>query len=434
MINGHDQFAVFLGLDVGKGEHHAVAQSRPGKKLLDRALPNDEAKLRELYRRLRKHGPVLLVVDQPATIGALPVAVALDEGITVAYLPGLAMRCIADLHPGSAKTDARDAAVIADAARTMPHTLRALKLDDERIAELTVLSGFDDDLAQQITATSNRIRGLLTQIHPALERVLGPRMDHPAVLDLLETWPIPADLTKAGKSKVRSRLLKRAPRIGARLTEEIFAALAAQTVVVTGTNAAAVVLPRLAAQLASLRAQRAEVAEKVEELVAAHPLSKVLTTMPGVGVRTCARLLTEVVGKDFPTAGHLASYAGWAPVTRRSGSSIRGEHPPRGGNKVLKRALFLSAFAALSDLRLPGLLRPQDRPTQTPQRSPDRPRPAPLRRPLRHAPRRQALPPTTRRRCLTKDMVRAACTPPFERGCPAPGEACLHRKPLGPSS
>ena len=300
MINGHDQFAVFLGLDVGKGEHHAVAQSRPGKKLLDRALPNDEAKLRELYRRLRKHGPVLLVVDQPATIGALPVAVALDEGITVAYLPGLAMRRIADLHPGSAKTDARDAAVIADAARTMPHTLRALKLDDERIAELTVLSGFDDDLAQQITATSNRIRGLLTQIHPALERVLGSRMDHPAVLDLLETWPIPADLTKAGKSKVRSRLLKRAPRIGARLTEEIFAAMAAQTVVVTGTNAAAVVLPRLAAQLASLRAQRAEVAEKVEELVAAHPLSKVLTTMPGVGVRTCARLLTEVVGKGLP--------------------------------------------------------------------------------------------------------------------------------------
>src|SRR5664279_5423766 len=71
-------------------------------------------------------------------------------------------------HPGSAKTDARDARVIADAARTMPHTLRALKVDDETIAELTVLSGFDDDLAGQITATSNRIRGLLTQIHPAL--------------------------------------------------------------------------------------------------------------------------------------------------------------------------------------------------------------------------------------------------------------------------
>ena len=349
MINGHDEVAVFLGLEVGKGAHHAVALNRPGKCLLDRALPNDEVKLRELYRRLAAHGPVLLVVDQPATIGALPVAVALDEGIAVAYLPGLAMRRIADLHPGSAKTDARDAAVIAEAARSMPHTLRALKLDDETIAELTVLSGFDDDLAGQITATSNRIRGLLTQIHPALERALGPRLDHPAVLDLIETWPTPAALTAAGKTKVRSRLLKRAPRLGGRLTEDIFAALAAQTVIVTGTNAAGVVLPRLATQLAALRQQRTEVAEQVEALVAAHPLSTVLTTMPGVGVRTAARLLTEVVGKDFPTAGHLASYAGLAPVTRRSGSSIRGEHPPRGGNKILKRAMFLSAFAALRD-------------------------------------------------------------------------------------
>src|SRR5699024_2823733 len=33
----------------------------------------------------------------------------------------------------------------------------------------------------------------------------------------------------------------------------------------------------------------------------------------------------------------------------RSGTSIRGDHPSRKGNKVLKRALFLSAFAALKD-------------------------------------------------------------------------------------
>ncbi len=72
-------------------------------------------------------------------------------------------------------------------------------------------------------------------------------------------------------------------------------------------------------------------------------------SMPGVGVRTAARLLTEVSGKEFATAGHLAAYAGLAPVTRRSGSSIRGEHPSRRGNKILKRALFLSAFAALRD-------------------------------------------------------------------------------------
>jgi hypothetical protein len=38
-------------------------------------------------------------VDQPATIGALPVAVARAVGHHVAYLPGLAMRRIADLYP-----------------------------------------------------------------------------------------------------------------------------------------------------------------------------------------------------------------------------------------------------------------------------------------------------------------------------------------------
>ena len=118
---------------------------------------------------------------------------------------------------------------------------------------------------------------------------------------------------------------------------------------VVGTNAATLVLPRLAEQLAALRRQRDEIATEVERLVEAHPLHPVLTSMPGVGVRTAARLLTEVAGKHFPTAGHLASYAGLAPVTRRSGSSIRGEHPSRRGNKLLKRALFLSAFAALRD-------------------------------------------------------------------------------------
>ena len=66
-------------------------------------------------------------------------------------------------------------------------------------------------------------------------------------------------------------------------------------------------------------------------------------------VRTAARILTEVVGKDFESAGHLASYAGLTPVTWRSGTSIRGDHSSRRGNKVLKRALFLSAFAALKD-------------------------------------------------------------------------------------
>lgn len=72
--------------------------------------------------------------------------------------------------------------------------------------------------------------------------------------------------------------------------------------------------------------------------------------MPGVGIKTGARILIDVGdGSNFPSAAHLAAYAGLAPATRNSGSSIRGEQPSRRGNKQLKRAFFLSAFAALSD-------------------------------------------------------------------------------------
>lgn len=105
MIKDHELIDIFIGVDVGKSNHHAVAIDRTGRKLLDRALPQDESKLRAIIQSVAGKGRVLLVVDQPSTIGALPVAVAQAEGILVGYLPGLAMRRIADLHPGEAKTD-----------------------------------------------------------------------------------------------------------------------------------------------------------------------------------------------------------------------------------------------------------------------------------------------------------------------------------------
>ncbi len=340
---------VFVGIDVGKSAHHAVALDRQGRVLLGRALPQDEAALRALIAELRGHGTVLFVVDQPATIGALPLAVARDEDVRVGYLPGLAMRRIAEIHAGEAKTDARDAAVIAQAARTLPHALRPLRQDDDATAALAMLAGFDEDLAGQVNQLSNRIRGLLTHFHPALERVLGPRRQHPAALDLLQRYPSPQALRAAGRARVAARLRRRAPRLGDKLAEDILAALAEQTVVVTGTDAAARVLPQLAEQLALVLAQRQRVAEQLQELVDDHPLGSRLLTMPGVGFRTAAHVVAETSGRQFATPGHLASFAGLAPVTHRSGTSIRGERAPRRGNRRLKRALYLSAFAALKD-------------------------------------------------------------------------------------
>ncbi len=216
----------------------------------------------------------------------------------------------------------------------MPHTLRSVDLENETIAELEMIVGFDDDLAGVATRISNRLRGLLTQIHPHLERVLGPRIQHPAVLQLLERFGSPAQIRKAGRSRLVGLLRPKAPRMAERLVEDIFTALDEQTVVVPGTAAAALIVPSLAGSLTAVLDRRKVVATRIEELLDSDPLSQVLTSMPGIGVRTGARILIDVGnGSSFPTAAHLAAYAGLAPATRSSGSSIRGEQPSRRGNK-----------------------------------------------------------------------------------------------------
>ena len=83
-----------------------------------------------MLQKLKQHGTVLMVVDQPATIGALPIAVSQAEHVLVGYLPGLTLRRIANLHTGEAKTDAREAAIIAQAARILPHALRSIQVAD----------------------------------------------------------------------------------------------------------------------------------------------------------------------------------------------------------------------------------------------------------------------------------------------------------------
>jgi len=71
--------------------------------------------------------------------------------------------------------------------------------------------------------------------------------------------------------------------------------------------------------------------------------------MPVISVKSATRILAETDGTitAFPTTAHLAATSGLAPITRRSGSSIRAQHVHRGGNKHLKNALFTGAFTSL---------------------------------------------------------------------------------------
>ena len=83
------EVAVYIGVDVGKQSHHAVAIDRSGRRLYDRTLPNDEGQLRDMIGRLRAHGQLWLSWISPPPSGPCHAA-SRAGGIAVGCLPGLA--------------------------------------------------------------------------------------------------------------------------------------------------------------------------------------------------------------------------------------------------------------------------------------------------------------------------------------------------------
>ncbi|GAA4382791.1 hypothetical protein GCM10023088_48820 [Actinomadura verrucosospora] len=154
------------------------------------------------------------------------------------------------------------------------HTLRRVDTGQETLTELEVLVGFDDDLATESTRLVNRIRGPLATIYPMLEKPIGPRLHHPAALELLITYGGPDGLRVATADQLLATAKPLAPRMAGRLVKAIKNALDVQTVVVPGTIAASTVLPHLARSLRSVHNQRKQVAVQVEEILHAHPLAR----------------------------------------------------------------------------------------------------------------------------------------------------------------
>jgi transposase len=345
------QVDVWVGLDVGKGEHFADVLDNDGERLFARAVANDQAALEALLDLAAGHGTPGLVIDQPGSIAQLALAVAARREVPVAYVPGLVMRRAADLYPGEAKTDRRDAYVIADTGRTRRRQVHWLDArSDELLAQLRVLNGYDIDLAADQTRLASRLRDALTSIGPALERAVGDRLHQAGVRDLLAKYPTLTALRAAGKARIERTIKARSPRIAAGVTTAVTTAVATQDVTVPAEAATGRVIADLAAELDRVCGRRDGLAAEIEEAFLSHPFGELLASLPGIGPRTGARILAEIGdGSAFTNGSKLAAYAGLAPVTRQSGTSLAAETRSRRGNHRLKNAMFLAAFAALRD-------------------------------------------------------------------------------------
>src|SRR5829696_762204 len=140
----------WIGIDAGKGHHHAVLIDRDGQRLLSRRVINDQPDLVALIDTVQDRvvDPVW-AIDLAGGSASLLIALLVQHGQRVVYLPGIAVNRASAGYRGEGKTDAKDAAIIADQAR-MRRSARATCLDED-IAQLQLLSSYRADLAADRT-------------------------------------------------------------------------------------------------------------------------------------------------------------------------------------------------------------------------------------------------------------------------------------------
>jgi len=340
-------YDVYAGVDVGKSFHWIYATDADGKRIISRKINQNETELQEMFTSLRAgERNVLVVVDQPKNIGALTLACAKQAGCHTMFLPGLAMRRAAGILPGEAKTDARDAEVISMAARQIPASLRPVSTADPERAELDALVAWDSDVVHDRTREINRLRGLLVEVNPHFEAAIDD-LTSPFILAIIQRFGGPWGMRTAGKTKIRAWASRQKHVPAATLETLIETAWTMENKPPGTTTREAGPIPAAAARISELTTIRDNIETQISQRMENNITYQMLMTMPGVGIHTASSLVTLVDITLFKNADHLASYAGIAPKTHDSGTSIKGETASRAGNKALKNTLFMSAFTSL---------------------------------------------------------------------------------------
>ena len=324
-----------LGLDVGKSSHWACLVAAGGEVTVSERVANREADLDALFARAGEG--TLVVVDQRRNIGALAIDRARRAGLGVAYLPGLAAHRAAGLFSGDAKTDERDAAVIARTALGIPESLRPVPEPDGARDAARALAAQRDHLVECATRDKNRLRSVLLEGCPAFEALVD--LSDPAWLGSLSELGGAWGFADAGRRSASARM-RGAGR--ARL-DEVFEAISSSTRPSEWRVGAENDEVRfLARRISEAVAEAARLDGRISGLLGSDATYRCLLTVPGVGPRTASELVIDVDVSDFPDDDHLASYCGVAPRNRQSGTSISSVSTSRQGNKSLKNLLIFS--------------------------------------------------------------------------------------------
>ncbi|MHB9847637.1 IS110 family transposase [Streptomyces krungchingensis] len=338
---------IWAGIDAGKTHHHCVAIDESGRRLLSRRVANDEPELLELLTDVLALGEtVTWGIDLADGGAALAITILLNHDQSVHYISGRAIHRAAESYRGEGKTDAKDAAVIADQVR-IRRDLHPLRANDERVTDLKILTGRRLDLVADRTRTVNRLRAQLTDIFPGLERTLDLTNTGPLIL--LTGYQTPASLRRTGKKRLETWLRNRKVQRADRLAETAMEAAGRQHTTLSGEKLTAQLVHTLAREVIALNQQVAELDKAIEARFREHRDFEVITSMPGLGVILGAEFLAATGGDmtAFGTADRLAGFGGVAPVPRDSGKISGNLRRPRRYNRRLQRVFYISALFSI---------------------------------------------------------------------------------------
>jgi transposase len=337
---------VWAGIDAGKEFHWAHVLDASGTELLSRKVENDEADLLGLIDEvLALAEQAVWAVDQPGGSAALLLALLWEREQRVVYLPGLAVDRARDAYPGESKTDARDAHVIANQARMRPN-LGVLAPSEGDLAELQLLLARRRDLVTDQTRSISRLRDALVSLFPALERALD--FNNKGALTLVAHYQTPATIRRVGLSRLTCFLKNRGVKGAEGVARKALTAAKAQSVILPAQSVAARIVAELAGEVLALKESISTLDGELEKRFFARPEARILASLPGMGPLLGAEFLVTVGDLSaFESADRLAAYAGLVPAARDSGKRTGNDRRMRGGNKVLKRVFYQSAFASL---------------------------------------------------------------------------------------
>jgi transposase len=308
----------FGGVDWATDAHAIAVVDQAGVLADEFEVEHSAVGLEELCRRLVTHQVARVAIERPD--GPI-VEALLGAGFEVVVVPSRSVKALRERYGLAAnKSDRRDAYVLADCLRTDGHRWRSLEPDSTATLTLRSTVRARKDLVETRVALANQLRAHLRVVFPGAVGLFTD-LDSPISLRFLERFP---SATKAAwlSEKRLGAWLKANGYSGRKNPGEIYRRLreAPEGLLDDGGATGAVALA-LVEVLKSVRAQIDELTARIAEQLDTHPDGKIFTSLPRAGVVRSATLLAEIgdCRARFPDPESLASLAGVAPSTRRSG-------------------------------------------------------------------------------------------------------------------